>query len=59
MNHRLRLASTTDHVYMSGQAVVAALHDVLRDAGEVDAGVLGHGGSLARAAPVAHRSTQA
>ena len=56
---QLAIAGAVLVVQEARQAVVAALHDVLRDAGEVDAGVSGHGGSLARAAPVAHRSALA
>lgn len=56
---QLAVAGAVIVVQEAGQSAVAALHHVLRDAGEGDAGLAGHVGSLARAAPMAHRRTQA
>ncbi|WP_374057706.1 hypothetical protein [Xanthomonas arboricola] len=44
---QLQIAQSIAIIQKAGQAVVPALHDVLRDAGKVDAWKSGHGTRLA------------
>jgi hypothetical protein len=45
--HQVQIAQSIAIIQKAGQAVVPALHDVLRDAGKVDAWKAGHGTRLA------------
>lgn len=54
---KLPIAGPVLSVEETGQAVVAALHDMLWDAGEVDAGLSRHAERVGRAAPVGHQRT--
>ena len=54
---QLQIAGAVGVVEETGQAVVAALHDVLRDARQVDAGLAGHAGRIGTAAPSGYQGT--
>ncbi|OOW66757.1 hypothetical protein Xmar_09330 [Xanthomonas axonopodis pv. martyniicola] len=45
--HQVQIAQTIAIIQKARQAVVSALHDVLREAGKVDAWKSGHGTRLA------------
>jgi hypothetical protein len=48
---QLAISGAIGIVRETGQAVVAALHDVLRDAGKVESGLACHAASIAAACP--------
>ena len=51
----LKIAESIAVVQEAGQAIVAALHDVLGNAGEFESGKAGHGASIPREPATEHR----